>query len=162
MKFINVQIFEDDYTALQDGFAVVTKMNCSKNVTFWNFTCTYKTDLDVAVNDLVVIPVHRANGDNEVRLAIVREILNDETTDDDFNFTIKEVLFKLTPGSAVTKILKKEQNRELMRRMEKRAQQLSKLEAMRKYAEIDPEMKSLMEQYQQNNKDLNDNLIENK
>ena len=33
---------------------------------------------------------------------------------------------------------------------------------MRKYAEIDPEMKSLMEQYQQNNKDLNDNLIENK
>lgn len=162
MKFINVQIFEDDCETLQDGFAVVTKTNNYKNVTFWNFTCTYKTDLDVAVNDLVVIPVHRSNGDNEVRLAIVREILNDETTDDDFNFTIKEVLFKLTPGSAVAKILKKKQNRELMKRMEKRAQQLSKLEAMRKYAEIDPEMKSLMKQYQQNTNDLNGNLIENK
>lgn len=162
MKFINVQIFEDNYATLQDGVAVVTKMNCSKNVTFWNFTCTYKTDLDVAVNDLVVIPVHRANGDNEVRLAIVREILSDDTTDDDFNFTIKEVLFKLTAGSAITKIIKKEQNRELMKRMEKRAQQLSKIEAMRKYAEIDPEMKSLVEQYQQNTNYLNDNLIENK
>lgn len=162
MKFINVQIFEDNYATLQDGVAVVTKMNCSKNVTFWNFTCTYKTDLDVAVNDLVVIPVHRANGDNEVRLAIVREILSDDTTDDDFNFTIKEVLFKLTAGSAITKIIKKEQNRELMKRMEKRARQLSKLEAMRKYAEIDPEMKSLVEQYQQNTNYLNDNLIENK
>ena len=162
MKFINVQIFEDNYATLQDGVAVVTKMNCSKNVTFWNFTCTYKTDLDVAVNDLVVIPVHRANGDNEVRLAIVREILSDDTTDDDFNFTIKEVLFKLTAGSAITKIIKKEQNRELMKRMEKRVRQLSKLEAMRKYAEIDPEMKSLVEQYQQNTNYLNDNLIENK
>lgn len=162
MKFINVQIFEDNYATLQDGVAVVTKMNCAKDVTFWNFTCTYKTDLDVAVNDLVVIPVHRANGDNEVRLAIVREILSDDTTDDDFNFTVKEVLFKLTAGSPITKILKKEQNRELMKRMEKRAQQLSKLETMRKYAKTDPEMKSLFEQYQQNTKDLNDNLIENK
>lgn len=162
MKFINVQIFEDDCETLQDGFAVVTKTNNYKNVTFWNFTCTYKTDLDVAVNDLVVVPVHRANGDNEVRLAIVRKVLSDDTTDDDFNFTIKEVLFKLTPGSAVESILKKEQNRKLMQRMETRARQLSKLKAMRKYAEIDPEMKSLMEQYQQNTNDLNGNLIENK
>lgn len=160
MEYINVRIFADDDYALSDALTVVTRADGYKNASIWNFNSTYFTDLDVHKGDLVIVPVHRSTGENQVRVAIVTEVLTDAKAED-FEFTVREVLFKLDPNAAIKSTIKRRQNQEIMKKMEKRAQKLDAMERMKKYAETDPEMKKLMDQFQANQQEINNTpLIE--
>lgn len=113
------------------------------------YQLTYSTDDEnIKVGDIVTVNInHRRQGYEENVLALVSQVLTDKTPDD-FDFDIKSVLAVVKADGALKQARREARQRELMLKMKARVEKLSQLDAMKKFAESDDEMKQLVDEYE--------------
>lgn len=154
---IQVQIFDDEVSVLDHSYIFATKSKGYQDLHLWSFKNTYKTSLKVQKGDLVVVPVHRKSGYDEIKLAVVREVEDAKVTEDDYPYPIKSIYFKLEADTPIQEAVKAQEREELLKKMEKRAKELDQIKAMRKYAEDDEEMRKMIDEYDNKGFNAEDN-----